>query len=120
MLGGNFAVGDGQYLIFNQIGPNHSGISTIEMKNVALQQHFNYLAIISHAIETKIYDLLIAELNGVDTKCLSYENTHVRIEDCCIVVHSLVGSSSETKENFIEELTTEAQLQVYYRLFKQS
>jgi hypothetical protein len=120
MLNGNFAVGDAQYLIFNQVGPNYSGISTVEMKNVAIQQHFNYLAIIAHAIESKIYDILIVELNDVESKCISYDSTNVCIEDCCIMVNSLVGSSSETKKNFLEDLTTEEQLHVYYQLFKQS
>jgi hypothetical protein len=113
MLNNNFAVGDSEYVIFNKVGPCHSGISTIEMKNITLQNHFNYLSIIIHEIESRIYELLIEQLNGIGDRKIEFDDIKITFEDSCITV-----TDHKSIRNFIEDLTTEEQLNIYYNTFK--
>lgn len=113
MLCNNFSVGDSEYVIFNKTGLNHSGISTIEMKNVALQNHFNYLSVIAHEIESRIYEMLVDFISGPGDPKIEFDDISIVYEDS-----SVVFIKDNVRKSFINDLTTEEQLNVYYHTFK--
>jgi hypothetical protein len=111
-----FLVGDNEYIILGKATEMHSGISVVEMKNLSLQQHFNYLSAIARDIEMAIFDKLIRTMSPLGKKEIAHK-------DLSIVMNIENNSTSfivnQTKD-FVKDMTTDEQLDVYYRCYNKA